>query len=151
LYTIHVNDKFKNLFANASVSDKKGRRSRSISWLKFITVATFITQNHVQLILEDGGVGDADGAANGINIDPSGVGLGASRALVTPAAGSGGSGGCFIATVAYGSFLVTIVWGGFIGFIGFIGLIGLNNRLRLRLRLRAKGIGRMARGERIEG
>ena len=61
----------------------------------------------VDLELQDGGFGDADGVANGVILDPSGIGI--SNGNVMPANGSrsvagaarssggGGGGGCFIA------------------------------------------------------
>jgi hypothetical protein len=53
----------------------------------------------VTLILEGGGVVDADGIVNGIIVDPSGLGV---VAADTPATGtsSGGGGGCFIASMS---------------------------------------------------
>jgi|GEM_PF-1470863 len=82
-------------------------------WYKYNEVSGWVNYsanaavggNFVTLTLKDGGVGDADGAANGIIVDPSGVGVGASSAPVAPAADGGGGGGCFIATAAYGSSL----------------------------------------------
>ena len=60
----------------------------------------------VSLILEDGGFGDADGLANGIIVDPSGVGIAAAIGSLGSSAISGGSGGggggCFISSVADG-------------------------------------------------
>jgi hypothetical protein len=57
-----------------------------------------IAGNAVTLTVTDGGSGDADGAANGVIDDPVGV--------ASPLSGdSGGSGKCFIATAAYGSYL----------------------------------------------
>jgi len=57
----------------------------------------------VVLELKDGGIGDADGTANGIIIDPSGPGT--VSVSETPSAPSGGGNGnsCFIATAAFGS------------------------------------------------
>ena len=48
----------------------------------------------IRLTLQDGGIGDADGIANGIIIDPSGFGYSQS-AEPAPSGGAGG-GGCFI-------------------------------------------------------
>jgi len=50
----------------------------------------------VDIILEDGGEGDADGKENGVIVDPSGP-------TIPPSQPGGGGGGCFIATAAYGS------------------------------------------------
>ncbi len=56
----------------------------------------------IRLIIKDGGSNDADGAINGIVLDPGGLGIAASG--TPPASGSAGiGGGCFIATAAYGS------------------------------------------------
>ncbi len=52
----------------------------------------------VTLVLEDGGIGDADGTVNGIIVDPSGPGIVATTSATTDG-GSGGV-GCFISTVA---------------------------------------------------
>ena len=74
-------------------------------WQDFSAQAAFSADRYsVVLTLVDGGAGDADGAANGVIIDPSGPALAASS---TPAAsgGGGGGGGCFIATAAFGSLL----------------------------------------------
>ena len=49
------------------------------------------------LTLEDGGIGDADGIANGIIVDPSGPGTSSSDEPAGSTADSGGSGGgCFV-------------------------------------------------------
>ena len=57
----------------------------------------------VMLSLKDGGFGDGDGTENSIIIDPSGLGI-ASSILAAPTSPNG-SGGCFIATAAFGSIL----------------------------------------------
>jgi hypothetical protein len=60
----------------------------------------------VTLEFKDGGFGDADGTANGIIIDPSGLGtVYSSSAVNTSTEGGAGGGGCFIATAAYGSLM----------------------------------------------
>lgn len=46
----------------------------------------------------DGGVGDADGLANGVIVDPSGPGSAAAQ--ITLPLGDGGGGGCFISAIA---------------------------------------------------
>jgi hypothetical protein len=69
-----------------------------------------IAGNTVTLTLTDGGIWDTDGVANGSISDPGGPGVGGST---TPAGGSGsggGSGACFIATAAYGSYQEPHVW-----------------------------------------
>ncbi|MCJ8500760.1 choice-of-anchor U domain-containing protein [Desulfatitalea alkaliphila] len=68
--------------------------------------ATFSADRRsVVLELEDGGTGDMDGVANGVIIDPSGLGY-STRAIDgtggDSAAAAGGGGGCFIASVQEG-------------------------------------------------
>jgi chitinase len=58
----------------------------------------------VVLRLVDGGPGDSDGIANGIIVDPSGPGAYLSSTSDS-VSGSGGGGGCFIATAAFGSYM----------------------------------------------
>lgn len=65
----------------------------------------------VDIEIQDGGFGDADGVENGIIIDPSGYGLATTAAVdsndeassisggTTSSSGGGGGGGCFIATL----------------------------------------------------
>jgi len=62
----------------------------------------------VVLQLEDGGHGDADGTANGVIVDPGGPGgalaaTGTTVTLTGADADTSASGGCFIATAAFGS------------------------------------------------
>lgn len=57
-------------------------------------------RTQITLTLVDGGIGDDDGVANGVIVDPSALAADPS----TSATGSKGS-GCFIATAAYGSIL----------------------------------------------
>lgn len=54
----------------------------------------------VTLTLTDGGIGDADGVANGVIIDPSGSGSAGSGAPPATGGGGGGGGGCFIDTAS---------------------------------------------------
>ena len=56
------------------------------------------TRDQVTITLTDGGAGDDDGVANGIIVDPSGLGFFPFEGGV-----GGGDDGCFIATAAYGS------------------------------------------------
>ena len=68
-------------------------------WQDYTQYVTFNPDGRsVTLELKDGGHGDSDGVENGIIVDPGGV--------VGSAAGadSGGGGGCFIATAAFGSY-----------------------------------------------
>jgi len=53
----------------------------------------------VTLELQDGGYGDADGIANGVIVDPSGLGSSGGSS----SNGGGGGGGCFISTATYHS------------------------------------------------
>jgi len=53
----------------------------------------------VTLELQDGGYGDADGIANGVIVDPSGLGSSGESS----SNGGGGGGGCFISTATYHS------------------------------------------------
>ena len=67
------------------------------TWTDFSTQTDFSQDRYsVTLYLEDGGDGDADGIANGIIVDPSGVGVSSSSI------GSGAADGvtCFISTVS---------------------------------------------------
>ena len=83
------------------------------TWTDYSTQTDFSADRYsVTLYLEDGGEGDADGIANGIIVDPSGVGVSASSI------GSGASdavadvAGCFISSVSYadGQKQVSPVW-----------------------------------------
>jgi len=62
------------------------------------------TYTRIDLTLTDGGDGDFDGMANGIIVDPSGLGP------ITGVSSVSGGGGCFIATAAYGSYQEKHVW-----------------------------------------
>jgi hypothetical protein len=64
---------------------------------------TWSGQRKVTVTLTDGGLGDADGLANGVIIDPAGPGGGAVSVPGSAAESAGGGGGCFIATAAFGS------------------------------------------------
>lgn len=70
-------------------------------WYDYSEFAVFnADRTQVTLKLTDGSMGDDDGVANGIIRDPGGLGTGDA-----PPASSAKSGGCFIATAAYGSYL----------------------------------------------
>ncbi|MCM8759130.1 MAG: cohesin domain-containing protein [Candidatus Omnitrophica bacterium] len=58
----------------------------------------------ITLQLKDGGQYDADGQENGVIADPSGAGVTQGMKV------SGGGGGCFIATAAFGSYQERHVW-----------------------------------------
>jgi len=67
-------------------------------WYDYSDYAEFnADRDQVTLTLVDGGIGDDDGVANGVIVDPSGLGSGAKGIAL------GSSGGCFIATAAFGS------------------------------------------------
>lgn len=57
--------------------------------------------HYVEITLWDGGDGDADGLKNGFIVDPIGAGV-VNTAPATGSTGSGGGGGCFIASIANG-------------------------------------------------
>ena len=62
-------------------------------------------RDQVTLTLEDGGKGDDDGVANGVIVDPSGLGTSSSSSgssTGTTTSTNWGGGGCFIAASAYG-------------------------------------------------
>ena len=69
-------------------------------WQDYTQYTTFNPDGRsVTVELKDGGHGDSDGVANGVIVDPGGV-VGAATG-----ADSGASGGCFIATAAFGSYV----------------------------------------------
>jgi YVTN family beta-propeller protein len=88
-------------FPDAAGSNASWHKYDSINgWQDYADHATFSPDRRsVTLELQDGGYGDADGTANGIIIDPSG--LGSSSSSESESSGGGG-GGCFIATAAHG-------------------------------------------------
>ena len=63
------------------------------------------TRDQVTLTLTDGGTGDDDRVANGLIVDPSGLGTSSSASSGSTSTSSGdwGGGGCFIVTAAYHS------------------------------------------------
>ena len=74
-------------------------------WYDYSAYAEFgANKKSITLLLEDGGIGDADRIANGIIVDPSGVGVVGADDAVIATGGSDGSGsgsgstGCFIAS-----------------------------------------------------
>lgn len=97
--------------------------------------ATFSADRRsVVLELEDGGTGDMDGVANGVIIDPSGLGY-STRAIDgtggDSAAAAGGGGGCFIASAQEGDHHSGV---GLHGATRVAGLIALLSGLFLRRR-----------------
>lgn len=88
---------------------------QSARWIKYDTIngwqdysghATFADDGlFVDLEIQDGGFGDADGVENGIIIDPSGYAIASdsdARSLADSqsSSGGGGGGGCFISTMS---------------------------------------------------
>ncbi|MCK4304505.1 MAG: PD40 domain-containing protein, partial [Candidatus Eisenbacteria sp.] len=72
-------------------------------WYDYSDNAVFNdARDQVTLTLIDGGIGDDDGIANGIIVDPSGLGSPPSTPPA-PSDGGGGGGGCSIATAAFES------------------------------------------------
>ena len=75
-------------------------------WYDYSDHTTFNNDGQsVTVELKDGDYGDSDGIANGIIVDPGGIASAGSTYVSTGinSGGSGGGGGCFIATAAYGS------------------------------------------------
>jgi hypothetical protein len=68
-------------------------------------------RDEVTLTLEDGGTGDDDRVANGVIVDPSGLGTASSggSGSTTTTSSDWGGGGCFIAASAYGSVMASAV------------------------------------------
>jgi hypothetical protein len=77
------------------------------SWTDYSNYSTFNNKrNIVTITMVDGGVGDDDGASDGMIVDPFTVGVDSSTSIpATGVDGSGGGGGCFIATAAYGTYI----------------------------------------------
>jgi hypothetical protein len=80
----------------------------------------------------DGGIGDDDETANGIIIDPSGLGIVAQSitAESPDAGGGGGGGGCFIDSAGEGSFLSLSSLVGSLSLLSLLGLLAQINPLR---------------------
>jgi hypothetical protein len=69
-------------------------------WSDFSAYAQFAADRRsVALTLRDGGIGDADGVANGVIVDPAGV-VEEVDAEATGNGGGGGGSGCFITAAA---------------------------------------------------
>ncbi len=81
------------------------------------------TRDKVTFKLVDGGIDDADLRANGLIVDPSGIGTSPPVAINT--SGGGGGGGCFIHTTESGFFKTSparglkSLFGAFMGWMGF--------------------------------
>lgn len=90
------------LSAPAPADGKWFKYSFTYGWIDYSGNAQFNgTRDEVTITLVDGGVGDDDGVANGVIVDPSGLGV-PSAAI---GGGGGGSGGCFLSTGHLGSFI----------------------------------------------
>jgi hypothetical protein len=80
--------------------------SATHGWTDYSSHAVFSAdRTRVTLTLVDGGIGDDDGVANGVIVDPSGLGTAPAPGAAGASGGGGGGGGCFIATAAWGSYL----------------------------------------------
>ncbi|OEU63361.1 MAG: hypothetical protein BBJ57_13710 [Desulfobacterales bacterium PC51MH44] len=91
-------------FSDRAPKDRKWYKYDPIEglWYDYSAYAEFgANRKSITLLLQDGGIGDADGIANGIIVDPSGLGVDLSGSSAGDSGGSGGS--CFISTAAYGS------------------------------------------------
>jgi hypothetical protein len=94
--TVRVTVYLENSAPDGYVWSKYGPNN---GWYDYSDYAEFnADRDQVTLTLVDGGIGDDDGVANGIIVDPSGLGSG-----VKGIALGGGGSGCFIATAAFGS------------------------------------------------
>ncbi len=99
-----------NGFLNPDGTIKNGLTWYKIEGGKWKGLATVpiianLAAKEILVILKDGGPEDADGLANGRIVDPGAPGVGVVPPGVVPATGGGSSGGCFIATAAFGSYL----------------------------------------------
>jgi hypothetical protein len=104
-------------------------------WQDYSAHAVFSAdRKSVTLSFMDGGFGDADGVANGVIVDPSGVGATIAQpgendppdpdaASDTSGGGGGGGGGCLISTALDGFHISNEILG-IVVFFGFL-LIGL--------------------------
>lgn len=73
--------------------------------LATVPIVANLNAKVIVVILRDGGPEDADGVANGQIVDPGAPGVGVAPAPAPATGGGGSSGGCFIATAAFGSYL----------------------------------------------
>jgi hypothetical protein len=84
--------------------------SSTRGWIDYSANAVFnVDRDEITLTLVDGGQGDDDGVANGVIVDPSGLGASASTGgPITVSGGEfGGGGGCFVAASGHVSELKT--------------------------------------------
>jgi hypothetical protein len=76
------------------------------SWTDYSNYAGFNgRRNVVAITMVDGGVGDDDGASDGMVVDPFAVGVDSSASIPATGGNRSGVGGCFIATAAYGTYI----------------------------------------------
>ncbi len=103
-------------------------------WMDFSDYAEIDPDGRsISLFLEDGGIGDADGVANGIIVDPAGLGT----ELPAEASSGSGGGGCFIATTKYNLsafFLISSLIVGLMGLSIFVRRLKGSRRKATRLR-----------------
>ncbi|WP_054693178.1 choice-of-anchor U domain-containing protein [Desulfosarcina cetonica] len=104
-------------FSGAAPADAEWIKYDSVNgWQTYADLAEFASgRNSVTMTLQDGGFGDADGTANGIIIDPSGLSTDTTDTTDSAAStissssstessgggGGGGGGGCFISTIGF--------------------------------------------------
>jgi hypothetical protein len=93
----------KIFFSEPAAQDAKWVKYDAVNgWADFSSNITYSTnRKFVVVSLEDGGVGDADGTANGIIVDPAGL----ASLFGGDSDDDGSQEGCFIATAAYGSYM----------------------------------------------
>ncbi len=97
------------LSAPAPAGGKWFKYSSNYGWFDYSANAEFNgARDEVTLTLVDGGVGDDDGLANGVIVDPSGLGTlsvdGGSTPSAATGGGAGNGGGCFLSAGRRGSF-----------------------------------------------
>jgi hypothetical protein len=93
----------KIFFSEPAAQDAKWVKYDAVNgWNDYSTNITYSkNRKSVVVTLEDGGVGDADGTANGIIVDPAGL----AGLFGGDSDDDGSQEGCFIATAAYGSYI----------------------------------------------
>ncbi len=124
--TIHLNEPAPEGYSWFKYTSKDG-------WMDFSDHARFNpARDQVTITLVDGGIGDDDGVANGMIVDPSGLGK-APQSVNLDSGGSssgGGGGGCFISSA--GDFDSSSLLGSFslLGLWGLLSLLARFNSLR---------------------
>jgi hypothetical protein len=112
-------------------------------WVDFSPYTEFATDRmSATLTLRDGGAGDSDGVANGVIVDPGGLGItdDGSASGSAPNSGGGGGGGCFIGTVNDRGTYETLP--SILGLLGFIGLARIGRIKRIVALLTGLSTGR---------